>query len=180
MRASQFFDDVAERIQALISRARIATGGLEKERFNQRTPAGDWSPAEVFQHMMIANKSYLKTIRKALENARGSAADTEVKFSFVGKMIIKGAGPDGNVPAMKAMVPDPGPYDLSLVDSWVEQHEEILSLLQQANGFDPSATRISNPFLPILKMNLADAFEIIAVHGERHVGQIEERSSVER
>ena len=98
-----------------------------------------------------------------------------MKFSFVGKMIIKGAGPDGNVPVMKVMVPSPGPYELSLVDDWVKQHEEILSLLRKANGFDPSAARISNPFIPILKMNLADAFEIIAVHGERHVGQIEER-----
>jgi hypothetical protein len=175
VRASQFFDDVDERIQALISRARIATGGLDKERFNRRTAAGEWSPAEVFQHMMIANKSYVETIGKALESARGSAADTEVKFSFIGKLIIKGAGPNGNAPALKFMTPEPGPYDLDLVDSWVAQHEEILSLLRKANGFDPSATRISNPFLPILKMNLADAFEIIAVHGERHVGQIEER-----
>jgi hypothetical protein len=30
-----------------------------------------------------------------------------------------------------------------------------------------------SPIVPIFKMNLADIFEILTVHGERHVGQIE-------
>jgi hypothetical protein len=50
-----------------------------------------------------------------------------------------------------------------------------LQLFEQAKGKDLVANKFKNPFLPIGKFNLADGFEIIVEHNERHVRQMEER-----
>jgi hypothetical protein len=50
-----------------------------------------------------------------------------------------------------------------------------MSLMERAEGKELSGTGVRNPFFGFIRMNLADCFEIVTVHTEGHVGQIEER-----
>lgn len=88
---------------------------------------------------------------------------------------MRASGPGGNAPAPKALYPGPGPYEFEVVDRWEANHRELIEIARLAVGKNISRTGMRNPFFHWIRMNLADAFEIIEQHGERHLGQVEER-----
>lgn len=47
--------------------------------------------------------------------------------------------------------------------------EAIAKLAEEAVIVDLTRTRIRNPFVTLFCINLLDAFEVVAHHGERHV-----------
>ncbi len=174
MRSDAFLDGIVARLRSVIARARAATQGITPEAFNRQPKRGVWSPAQVFEHMMMANKRYLASTRKAVESAPKSSDLHEAKHSWWGKIVIKASGPQGKAPAPRMLHPKPGPYGLELVDRWVAEHEEIIALAERARSLDLNCT-MRNPFMPVFKQTLADSFETLVSHAERHVGQIEER-----
>ncbi len=175
MRCSELLADVESRLTSLIERAKAATAGISKDALNRKPDAATWSPAQVFEHMMLGNARYIPIITQVLEQPPSTSGDPEARQTWFGKQIAKAAGPASNAPPPAPMVPGKGPFDLDVVQRWIEQHEELIRLIRKAEGVDLSSVKFRNPFIPLFKMNLADAFAIFAEHAERHVAQIEER-----
>jgi hypothetical protein len=44
--------------------------------------------------------------------------------------------------------------------------------MHEADGLD-LRVMLTSPVMPLLRMNLGEAFEVAVVHAERHLGQIE-------
>ena len=127
----------------------------------------------MLDHIVLANAPYLKAIPEAI--ARAPVGDSDIRYSFFGKFIIKGAGPGGNAPVIKKLRPRDSGISLQIVDDWRNQQTRILELIESARGKDLARTSVRNPFFPIFRMNLADCFEILTVHTEGHMLQIEQR-----
>ena len=172
MHGCDFIDDVEQRLVDGINRGRDAGHSVTPDQLNWCPGPSKWSMAQIFEHMMLANAGYLPTIRNAIDS---SAKDQQrqVKHTFFGKLIIRGAGPQGNAPAPKQLVPGPGPYTPDIIDRWAAQSQAVLDMAREARAIDLCDQRVPNPFFSFLKMNLADCFMIIAEHTERHVQQIE-------
>src|SRR6185503_17538440 len=73
----------------------------------ERTGSGDmdtkpdpkvWSPAQVMEHMIITNGYYFPAMRAAMSGAPKAFEETEVRDSWIGKLIRRMAGPGGNAP----------------------------------------------------------------------------------
>jgi hypothetical protein len=122
--------------------------------------------------MMLANERYLLPVKDALDKSE-KRVRSDVKYTRFGKFLIKNAGPEGNAPAPKPLHPKPGFYSNEVIEKWALQTEDFVDLAKSAHGHDLCSVRFPNPFLAIFKMNLADSFEILTVHTERHVRQIE-------
>jgi hypothetical protein len=99
--------------------------------------------------------------------------DKPIKHTIFGKFIIRATGPKGNVPAPKSLHPRPGPYTPDIVDRWAAQTQAFLELAKGVGEIDLCSMKVRNPFIRMLRMNLADCFMIVAEHTERHVQQIE-------
>jgi hypothetical protein len=161
------------RNQDYLTRMDKVLEGVDVERLNRVPDSKTWSPAQVVDHMVIANAPYLKAMPEAL--TRAPKGDSEVRHSFFGRVIVKGAGPGGNAPVIKKLRPRETRIPIEIVEEWRGQQEQIISLIESAQGKDISRTPVPNPFFPIFRMNLADCFEILTVHTERHLLQIEQR-----
>ncbi len=125
--------------------------------------------------MVLANRPYLQTIQGGLAGAGRCTGDPPIRHSFFGRLLIKAAGPRGNAPAPKILHPRPVPTWLEVLAEWQQQQTQLLSLLDQAAGVDLSSAPVRNPFVRVIRMNLADCLEIMTAHTERHVRQVEER-----
>lgn len=151
--------------------------GLSKEltdpKLNWRPDEKRWSSGQIFEHMILAAAPYADLMKHAIASARRSSADAEVFHTWFGRVIIRGAGPSGNVPVPKPLIPGSGPYKSEIIDRWIALHQELIQLAHEARGIDLSAIPMRSPFIKLFKMNLADFFEVLAGHAERHVGQIE-------
>lgn len=166
-----FVSGVRERLEQLLQRVRIVDAEIDQAMLNQKPDHNHWTLGQIFEHMLISNQGYYDQMKSVLE--KGIKGEEAIKHSWFGKVILKGAGPGGNVPAPKPLVPPPGPYDHAVIERWQAQHEGFLGMLDELTGINLSATKVKNAIMPIFSMNLADLFELLVVHGERHVGQIE-------
>ena len=177
MTASSALDDWRSRNKALIARVVAAVANLGEANFNRRPDSHAWSPAQVVEHMVLAHKPYLETISGSLPRAVAIANDPPIRYSFFGRLIMKGVGPGGKAPVPKFLKPRETTIPLGIVEDWQSQQTQLAGLLAGAAGKDLSNTPVRNPFFRFIPMNLADCFEILTLHSEGHVAQIEERGS---
>lgn len=168
----------AEKAAETTARVRRALEGLDDEGLNRRTPSGEWSPAEVVEHLVVSHQIYLDLMKVVVSERPVTGGDRPVRFSFIGRFLMKAAGPDGNAPAPKAMVPRAGPYTREVVDRFEAQQKAMAELATACDDLDTSAVTYRNPIIKLFRMNVADGFGIYIEHVERHVRQIEERAAV--
>jgi hypothetical protein len=173
MIASVFLQSVIERLDDLIARVQVVSKSMSDRDLNQKTDAKHWSAGQIFEHMLISTDAYLPEMKRLVGSTNKCGSDLEVVYSWFGRFIIKAAGPSGNAPVPKKMVPGNGPHSKAEVDRWLASHLEISNLAKQSYGLDLSGVSFKNPIVPLFKMNLGDAFEILVSHAERHVSQIE-------
>ncbi len=176
MDSTDFLDQVRDTAQDQINRMRVVMDSVTDEVFNRVPPGGEWTPGQVTDHLIIANTPYLSAMEKAIE-AAPKTGPVPISHTFIGKLIFKNAGPAGNVPAPKSMIPPPPPTKRERASLWFEQMDIFLRLVERAKNVDISGIKIRNPIVPLFRMNLADFFKITVEHTERHVQQIERRSS---
>jgi hypothetical protein len=172
MTSAELLTSVIDRLDSLEARTRAAFDKLDDDAANKPVPPSNWSPYQILDHLMKSDVPYLPLLRDAIANAPDGDS-VAVRHSFFGKFIIKGAGPSGNAPAPRPLIPDPGPHSRAVLDNYLVHARELRSIFVSAKGKDLNLPRFNNPFVRIFKMSVADLAEIAAVHTERHIGQIE-------
>lgn len=172
MLTDAYLDRLTTRVRSLIDRANAAAANLSSAQMNWSPGEGKWSIGQIFEHMSLADTKYLLLMRDAFNRAPESK-QAEIKHSWIGGVIIKGSGPQGNAPSPKALHPGKGPFAKTVLERFESEHEVLIGMAENAKGRDLSTIKFKNPFIKMFTMNMADGFEILAVHAERHVGQIE-------
>ncbi|MCW3100130.1 MAG: hypothetical protein JWL77_5748 [Chthonomonadaceae bacterium] len=175
MDCTQSLADWQKRNQEVQLRLLRLASPLDEETLNTHPAASVWSPAQVIAHMVLTNQLYLPRMEAALQNAERVSGDPPVRYSFFGSFLRKVAGPGGNAPAPKPLHPPMTTIPTTIIQEWEQQQIQLLSLMDRAAGVDLSHIRVWNPLVRVIPMNLADCFELLTAHTERHVGQIEER-----
>lgn len=158
------------RMGKLDARVRAVFDRMGDDAINRPIPPSQWSPLQILDHLMRSNGPYLQVLRLVKLPAGGGAP---VKHSFMGRMVMRAAGPGGNAPAPPAMRPSAGPHERGLIDQYLAQTAQLVDIVRSFEGKALDTTRITSPFAKFMKFNLADVLAITLEHTERHVGQIE-------
>jgi hypothetical protein len=166
-------ESVISRLEDLVQRVQILSQGIGERELNAKPIPKRWSIGQTFEHMILGAQDYVANVRTALANTRREGVEREVSHTWFGRIIIRGAGPTGNAPVPKPLIPEDGPYRKDVVDRWLALHQEIIELAKKSHGYDLSGIPMRSPIIKLFKMNIADVFEILAGHAERHVSQIE-------
>lgn len=166
-----------EKAAETTARVRRALEGVDDERLNQRTSQGDWSPAEVLDHIVVSHQLYLDLMEQAKNQRPVPGGDRPVRHSLIGKFLMKVSGPDGNAPVPKGMEPKARTYTREVLDRFEAQQRAMAELATACDDLDCSAMHFRNPIFRLFRMNVADGFGIYLGHVERHVRQIEERAA---
>jgi len=167
-----FLAALHERIDAIRARARRLTFGVAIERMARKPAKGGWSAAQVFEHLAIANASYERPVDRALERSRARrGAPRAFPPTLGGGLLIRALTPGTRgVPTIRPYVPLA--VRVNVVEGFLETMDEIESRMRAADGLD-LRVMLSSPVMPILRLNLGEAFEVAVVHAERHLDQIE-------
>ncbi|CAN5400319.1 hypothetical protein BH11ARM1_BH11ARM1_00790 [soil metagenome] len=172
MICSTFLEEVAVRLRDLEQRSERVSRGLSEEQLNWRPSADLWSIGQIYGHLNIANKAYFPAMEHAIEFGK-FGKEVEVKHTLAGSMIIKFAGPGLNAPVPGSMTPPEGKSTLEVATQFEKDMDRTIELAKRAEDMDLNKSKLKNPILPLLTLNLSDGFEIMTCHGERHIGQIE-------
>ncbi len=154
---------------------------LTAEELSKPAPDGGWSIAQCLDHLNGYGDHYLPHIDKGLSNAVskhavGNAKDTDDSFrsSWLGRRFTKMMDPQTGKKKMKAFknhlpAPDLDPH--SAVAVFIRQQETLISYLRRAAGADLNHIRVPTSIAKFIRLHLADVFQFLIAHNERHVQQ---------
>jgi DinB family protein len=164
---------VRESMEKQQGRILSATEGLSEEQINRPIAGFHWTIAQICDHVLLSHGAYVAKIEEALERPPRTGPG-EVRYSFIGKLIARGAGPNGGAPVLPAARPNPETkFSEEVVQDLLDQISALSRLAERSEGIPLSDVKVRNPFFSFLKMNMADLFHIPERHLEHHVMQIE-------
>lgn len=175
---SQLLVECAERFRTAITRAEALCARLTPDQANFKPDPKRWSVAECLEHLSTSMTAYLPHLQRAVERARAAGrtgSEPWGKGTFFGRFILNNMvkGPTH----MKVKAPPPfrpevrSTWDLAeVLQRFKQRTGTMLELLEQADGLDLGRIKQSTP-MPMVKVTLAQSFEIHSRHNHRHLDQ---------
>lgn len=177
---SDFLADLRKKTRSIRNDVQKNFYFLETEDLKYRPAKNKWNIAEIFAHINLTQEYYLKNIAAGLEKAPEVNHD-EVSFSWIGKKLTDGMEPkEGTIRFKVPTFPSLDPLKRSkkgvaineqvIFSDFINDMEEMEDLMIKAYDVDISSVKVKT-FMPLLKLNIADALSFNLAHTERHVLQ---------
>lgn len=156
--------------------ARALTAELTPALQARRPSWGGWSVGEIFEHLCITDGLYVAPLRAliAAERHRGTPRlGKSWRPTIWGRFLLWSLNPSNKrpVPAPRVFLPGLAPR-VNVTDAWFAQVEINRLMMRDADGLDLRRLRLSSPAARLIHLNAGDAFAVMAVHTERHLGQV--------
>lgn len=136
-----------------------------------------WSVAECVDHVNVAARLYIERMRPAIARARERNLEGAAPYgggTLLGRMVLRVLEPGAGrrFPAPGVFRPARGEIDFAAARNEFRATLAVLrDLMEEADGLDLGRIRFTSPAGPILKVTLAQAFEIQSLHIPRHLAQ---------
>jgi hypothetical protein len=150
----------------------------DDEFFWQPDGGRRWSVALCLDHLAVANTVYGASIRGAIETAkaRGWGRRGPGAPGFFGRQFIASLEPPvkrrSGAPGKIKPMPNRGRDEI--LRAYRTAHDDIRTLIDEAAATDVNRATFRNPFIPIVRVKVATAFQVIAAHDRRHLWQAEQ------
>ncbi len=180
MNRSDYLNDLRKKVRQIRNDVQKDFYFLESSDLRNRPAEGKWNIIEVFDHVNIYQNHYAKSIAQGLEKAPASSDDS-VKLSWMGKRFIKMMEPqNGEIKRKMKTFKKTDPIlrakegfaidEKVVFQNFIKDIEFLEELILEA--YDKDISKIKVPtFIPIIKINIADAFGFNLAHTERHMLQ---------
>jgi hypothetical protein len=159
--------------EAATAEARSLAESTTEEIFTGRPDAKRWSAADCLDHLSTTNERYLRRLEQIVADAP-VASSPRYRPTLVGRLFKRNMEPPVRfrLSAPKIFVPPAGARSREDVLGEFEAiQSRIASAIQAAASVDFSAVTMRSPVTPLLKLNLWDAFQVMAAHERRHLWQ---------
>lgn len=165
--------ELARASRHLKTRAGAIAGNLAPGEMQWRPPAGGWSVAEVFEHLVVANGTYLGRLRDLAHAATPTARPgARWRPSLAGGLLVRAFASRRRFPAPRVFRPGPAPRE-EVIAAFIATLDELGRLMDTAAGLDWRRVRTSSPVSRAVRLNLGDCFVVVVRHAERHFRQID-------
>jgi len=138
--------------------------------------AGGWTVAQVLEHVCLTADAYIAKIRPALDDLGKGDPRPEarpMKASLPGRLLAAGVDPRSvrRLPAPGRFRPSPSPRG-DIRHHVFRLHTELYGLLRSGALLPLDRKSFGSPVSPLLRVNAWDAFLVLTLHLERHLGQV--------
>lgn len=181
---SERIDSVVGDLSRSEEDARRKFGGLSSEQLNWKPAEKSWSVAQCVDHLITTHSLYFPLFEQLEKGViTESFWERYSPFSgFFGRFLIKGLRPE-NQNKMKTTSkaqPSASEIDGRIIERFSEHQNQLIEHLRRLpNDIDPARLMITSPLLGLITYSLDDAFTILVVHCQRHIGQAERVSQAE-
>jgi DinB family protein len=163
-------------LRAINARAEAIPRTASQAALDWQPPAGGWSVGQIFEHLCVANDSYLVVLRRLVPDSRTGfgTANTLWKPSLAGRLLIHSMESPRKLSAPKIWRPGPRPRP-NVISEFLLRQRELEELIARSLAYDWRRHRLASPASPLIRMNLGDAFTVLVRHEQRHFAQIDTR-----
>jgi hypothetical protein len=167
--------DYRRQIEAVNQDARDLLAGLSEAEVNWRPTPAHWSIAECLDHLTVTNRELMERIEAAMKDARsrGLTGRGPFRYGLIGNMIVRSMEPPVKMKfkAPKIFKPRPEQSLEVVAREFFAVQDELLRLIDEANGINLARVKITSPVTKLIKLSLGQAFGLIATHERRHLWQ---------
>lgn len=175
------YDQALDRLAALLA-------NLDPAAADRRPAPRRWSVNECLAHLTVAISAYCDRMEPAVARARtragvgvgalgAASAEPDGRGTWFGRFILANLrqGPSARrVPAPAVFRPTASGLDLAAqAEALRATVDRLARLARAADGLPVGGVKFGTPVSPLLRVSLAQAFEIHALHLHRHLGQAE-------
>lgn len=168
----------AERFQTALAEFESLVVDMRPDQALWRPAPRSWSVAECVDHLNATARLYMAGMGPAIEQARADGLEGGAPYgrgTFLGRQVLRilepGAGRKFPAPGIFRPKED---LDFAAVRNEFRRHHALATdLLEEADGLALGRAFFANPVFPLLKISVAQGFEILSLHDLRHLAQAE-------
>lgn len=153
------------------------TDGLTHEQINFKPAPRRWSVGKCVDHLSVSMRVYLDFMEPALDAARSAGwtgSEPYGRGPHLGRMLLRALRkPGARYPAPKLFWPRPS-RDLepeTVREDFETELGRLRSAVERSEGLALGRTKMPWPVFGLIKLSLAQAFELQALHLHRHLDQ---------
>jgi hypothetical protein len=163
-------------LRAVTAKAEDIPRKASQAELDWSPPDGGWSASQIFEHLCVANDSYLTQLHRLVPDSRigFGTANTYWKPSLAGKLLVRSMESPRKLPAPKIWTPGPTPRP-NVISEFLRRQSDIVDLIQRSLAYDWRSVRLASPASRLIRMNIGDAFTVLVRHEQRHLRQIQSR-----
>lgn len=164
-------DERAREMRESLAQIERIGGELTFSQLCWRPQEGEWSIAQVVEHLLLTDAPCVDAFSRLLATApRG---ETRWRPTIIGRLITKAVEPQTRrkTSAGKDFLPAPQPGS-GVITEYVAIRKRLLELLLESADVDLNRVKTNCPIRAPLRYNLGDAFMILTRHTQRHLQQI--------
>jgi hypothetical protein len=173
MNAEQWLNARKREVEESIAALQRDVAPLAYLQLGWRPPDGGWSIAQVLEHLIVTDESYLQVFDRLLATKPDRPSSEEWRPSLIGGFLTRSQLPGARkmkTPAQWRPAPE---ARANVVEEYIQVRRRLVAALDKAPGHDLRRTKLSSPAAKFIRMNLGDAFMTMIVHTRRHLAQIE-------
>lgn len=176
LESSHFLQTVEAETKKNSHEAGILAGGLSEAQLAWTSAPDRWSIAQCLDHLATTSKAFEPYLNVAIKRGRDKwpvQSPVPYRPSLVGGWLIRQVVPEARrkVPAPKVFRPSQAPLIVNVLETFLQQQDEFLRFVSEAEGLDYNKTRLRSPVTSLMRYSVADAFVVTVVHGWRHLAQ---------
>ena len=174
MSNSPFLDSIIAQLTALRHEVEKEFYFLEEDEL-KRYEGNAWSISQCIEHLNLVNERYVANIKKALANAQEPIQKEAYRTTWMGKLLIRANKPKGDqkIPfptkTPKEFIPQKNRRPQAVFLDFNAILDDLLDLAKESKSVSLN-TRVKT-LIPILRIRLAEAFQVCIAHMERHLVQ---------
>jgi hypothetical protein len=164
----------AREMRESIAELRSKVGQLQYLQLGWRPPEGGWAIAQVMEHLLITDQSYVDALHEVLPRAHSATSSYEWRPSLIGGFLTRSQMP-GNKTKMRTPARwQPGPEArANVVEEYIKVRQQLIELMKDADGKDLRRSKLRSPAAKWIRINVGDALMTLVVHTQRHLRQID-------
>jgi uncharacterized damage-inducible protein DinB len=175
-KVSERIDKVTAELKDVADGAKTSFGSFNAQQLNWKPADKSWSVAQCFDHLITTHSLYFTEFeRLTCSDAANNLWEKISPLSgFFGRFLIKGLDPKNQKPMKTTSKAEPSSSEISgdIIDRYVEHQGKMIAALKNISAdIDPSKRIITSPLLGLVTYTLNDAYTVLVVHSQRHLGQ---------
>jgi hypothetical protein len=146
---------------------------LTASQLNFKESLESWSILECIEHLVRYGNFYLPEIGIQLDKSKHPKGDI-YRTGFFGNYFANTMLPKEKVNKMKtfkSMNPIKSKIDVKVLDTFIQQQEKALKLLNSAKETDINKVKTAISITSLIRLRLGDTFKVVIFHNWRHLIQ---------
>lgn len=186
-------EDWSATFRAALERVHALTDDLSPQQLNFKPAPDRWSVGQCLDHVSVSMGIYLDPMEPTIERAEpralrsgggggGGGDDGFGRGTFMGRLLVGALRkPGGRYKAPRRFRPASSDLDADAVRREFErQTTRMQEALARSEGLALGRVKMPWPVFGLIKITLAQAFELQALHTDRHLDQAERVTRSER